>query len=220
MTTRRSRAGGVPACEPGTAAGRSAGQLSGQRPPAQAPGQGDNPLTTDQHRRLAFLAGQWEEEITYADARNNQLQGQGRWVARPAMGLYLQIQYQSNGPMGPYRAFGVMTYDREEQVYRLWWFDNAAAVGEYHGKFTDENTLVFEHTGKVEDKVFRERLSYTRVSPTEVRTRIEQAWGTEGFKPYLQAVAHRTGDAPTPGRDAQRRQNDRPGKEPPERNPN
>jgi hypothetical protein len=201
------------------AAFSSAGQLSGQQP-AQVPGQGENPLTTDQHRRLAFLVGQWEEEITYADAQTDQPRGQGRWVARPAMGLYLHIQYQSNGPMGPYRAFGVMAYDREEQVYRLWWFDNAAAVGEYRGKFTDENTLVFEHSGTVEGKVFRERLTYTRVSPTEVHTRIEQSWRTAEFRPYLQAVAHRTGDAPTPARDARRRQNDRPSKEPPDRNPN
>lgn len=191
----------------------TAGRLGSQQPPAPRPGQGENPLTTDQHRRLAFLAGQWEEEINYAEAQAGQRRGRGRWLARPALGLYLQIQYKGTSPTGPYRAFGVLTYDREEQIYRLWWFDDAG-IGEYRGEFTDENTLVLEHRGKVQGRDFRERIRYTRVSPTEVRTQIEQAWGTGEFKPYLEAVAHRAGEGPSRGPGRQPPKSEPPGKEP------
>ena len=156
-------------------------------------GPGPNPLTTEQHLRLGFLVGQWDEEITYTDAKGSEVKGTGRWVARPALGLYLQIQYEGTSPMGEYRAFGVLTYDHDVQDYRMWWFDDAAGIGEYRGSFTDENTLVLEYSGKAEGKAFRERIRYTRVSPTEVRTRIEQAWEGGEFKPFLEGVAHRTG---------------------------
>ncbi len=64
---------------------------------------------------------------------------------------------------------------RRVRAYRLWWYDSAAGVGEYRGNFTDEKTLVLEHSGKVEGRRFRERISYTRVSANELHTRIEQA---------------------------------------------
>ncbi len=164
--------------------------------PMAARAQGGNPLTTEQHYRLAFLAGQWEEEITYASSPPEQPREKGQWTARPALGLYLVIQYTGASSQPPYRAFAVLTYARDEQAYRMWWFDNAAGIGEYRGNFTDENTLALEHVGKVEGKAFRERIRFTRVSPTEVRTNIEQAWETGEFRPYLEAVAHRTGEAP------------------------
>ncbi len=155
-----------------------------------------NPLATEEHRRLAFLAGQWEEQITYTNAEGQEVKSAGRWVARPTLGLYLQIQYQGTGPQGPYRAFGILTYDRDLGVYRMWWFDDSAGVGEYRGNFTDDDNLVLEYGGKVEGKVFRERIRYTRVAPGEVRTKIEQAWESGEFKPYLEAVAHRTEGLP------------------------
>ena len=164
-------------------------QQTPQGPPAQQPQ--PNPLATRQHFRLAFLAGQWEEQVTYADAKPGEEGFTGRWRARPLLGLYLQINYEGTGPQGPYRAFGVLTWDREAQVYRMWWFDDAVGIGEYKGDFTDENTLTLEHTGTVDGRAFRERIRYTRVSPGEVRTQVEQAWGTAAYQPYLEATARR-----------------------------
>lgn len=167
------------------------GHLASQQPPtqAQAQGTGANPWTLEQHLRLVFLVGAWEEEITYADSKSSGSKVTALWSARPAMGLYLRFQYEETTPVQPYRAFGVLTYDREEQNYRLWWFDNVAGIGEYRGNFTDENTLVLEHSGAKGGKAYRERIRYTRVSPSEVRTHIERAEENGEFKPYLEAVA-------------------------------
>jgi len=170
----------------GPALGQQPTQQQPQRP-LQAPLQ--NPRALPEHRRLAFLLGQWEEEVTYAGPE--QRSGRGRWRARPAMGLYLVFDYEGEGPEGRYGALGVLAYDRGAGDYRLWWFDSSAAIGEYRGNWADENTLVLEHRGTVEGRPFRERISYRRVSLAEVRTRIEQAWDNEEYKPYLEAVARR-----------------------------
>jgi hypothetical protein len=148
-------------------------------------------------RRLAFLVGAWEERVTYSGEAPEQKNegGTGRWSARPMMGRFLQFYYEGVGPQGPYRAFGVLGYDREAQNYRLLWFDDSGGVGDYRGNFADENTLSLEHRGKVEGRDFRERITYTRVSPTEIHTKIEQAWDAGEYRVYLDAQATRTGAA-------------------------
>jgi len=107
------------------------------------------------------------------------------------LGLYLQIEYEGQGPQGGYRAFGMLAWDREAQVCRMWWMDDAAGIGGYQGDFTDANTLTLEHSGTVEGRAFRERIRYSRLAPGEVRTQVEQAWGTGAFQPYLEATAKR-----------------------------
>lgn len=155
-------------------------------------------------RRLAFLVGAWEEKVTYPGETPEQRNegGSGRWFARPMMGRFLQFNYEGTGPQGPYRAFGVLTYDREAQSYRMLWFDDSGGVGDYRGNFADENTLSLEHRGRVDGRDFRERITYTRVSPTEIHTKIEQAWDAGEYRVFLDAQAARTG---APGQGAMRR---------------
>jgi hypothetical protein len=157
-----------------------------------------------ERRRLAFLVGAWEEKVSYAGGTPEQKNegGTGRWFARPLMGRFLQVNYDGVGPQGAYRAFGVLTYDREAQSYRMLWFDDSGGVGDYRGNFADENTLSLEHRGKVDGRDFRERITYTRVSPTEIHTKIEQAWDAGEYRVYLDAQAARIG---APGQGAMRR---------------
>jgi len=152
-------------------------------------------------RRLAFLLGVWEEKVSYAAASGEEKseEGTGRWFARPALGRYIQFNYEGSGPLGNYRALGMLTFDRDALSFRMWWFDSEGGVGDYRGNFVDENTLTLEHRGKTEGRDFRERISYTRVSPMQVRTKIEQAWDSGEYKVYLEAVATRIGDRPPTG---------------------
>ncbi|MBI3484886.1 MAG: DUF1579 family protein [Acidobacteria bacterium] len=169
-----------------------------QRPVGPPPGMQGPGRPGPEGRRLAFLVGAWEEKVTYPGETPEQKNegGTGRWFARPMMGRFLQFNYEGVGPQGLYRAFGVLTYDRETQSYRLFWFDDSGGVGDYRGNFADENTLSLEHRGKVEGRDFRERITYTRVSPTEIRTKIEQAWDAGEYRVYLDAQAIRTGAPP------------------------
>lgn len=169
-------------------------QQSPAMPPTQPPGQALGP----EPRHLAFLVGAWQEKVKYpaeaADQKDEE--GTGRWFARPVLGRFLQFNYEGATPQGPYRALGMLTYDREAQNYRLLWFDDMGGVGDYRGNFTDQNTLSLEHHSKVEGRDFRERISFTRVSPGEVRTRIEQAWDVGAYHIYLEADATRIGPPP------------------------
>jgi hypothetical protein len=86
---------------------------------------------------------------------------------------------------------GVLTWDDTARIYRMWWFDDSGTVGEYRGAFRDENTLVLEYQGKQDGQDFRERLSYSRLGPGQLSTKIEQAQGSSDFAPYLEATARR-----------------------------
>jgi hypothetical protein len=169
-----------------------------QRPPApqDRPQPFQNPRGGPEQRRLAQFLGVWEEIVVYPGQAEGQ--GRGRWFTRPAMGLYLIVQYEGSGPQGDYRAMGVLAWDREAQNYRMLWFDDAGGIGDYLGNFTDDNTLILEHRGKVEGRDFRERITYIRTSPTQLKTRIEQAWEKGEYRIYLEATATRTADQPPP----------------------
>ncbi len=175
-----------------------------QRPVAPLQGMQGPGRPGPEGRRLAFLVGAWEEKVTYPGETPEQKNegGTGRWFARPMMGRFLQFNYEGTGPQRPYRAFGVLAYDRETQSYRMFWFDDSGGVGDYRGNFADENTLSLEHRGKADGREFRERITYTRVSPTEIRTKIEQAWDAGEYRVYLHAQATRAG---VPGQGAVRR---------------
>jgi len=160
------------------------------RPQAQRQPQ-PSPFAGPEDERLAVWAGAWEETVRYAGDPEGQPSGSGRWSARPFFGLYLVINYNGKGPEGPYNAHGVMAFDHETKSYRLWWFDDGANIGEYLGTWKDDHTLVFELKRTSGGKTFRERMTYMRISEDAVETRIEQSWGAEPFKLYLEAAAHR-----------------------------
>lgn len=158
-----------------------------QQPPAAPP---EAPRLPAAHRPLAFLLGQWEEEIRYAGRDEAASRGRGRWRAWPELGHFLAFRYEGRGPEGEYRAIGLLTWDGPQQAYRMWWFDDSGGVAEYRGQVRDA-ALVLEHLGQVDSRPFRERITYTRISADEVRTTIEQAYGTDPYHPYLDAVARR-----------------------------
>lgn len=180
------------------AAGPLDSQQIAPRPGGALPAQRDGPRPGPEGRRLAFLVGAWEEMVKYPGETPEQKAevGTGRWFVRPVLGRFLQFNYEGLGPQGPYHALGMLAYDREAQSYRMFWFDDSGGIGDYRGDFVDENTLTLEHRSKVEGRDFRERISFTRVSPTEIRTKIEQAWDTGEYRVYLEAQATRTGLPP------------------------
>jgi hypothetical protein len=164
-----------------------------QQPPASAQQPPfERPLAGPEYVRLGFFLGTWEEEVTHAGSEGTAPTiGRGRWMARPFLGHFLMFNYEGRGPEGPYRAQGVLTFDRDAQLFRMWWFDDGGGIGDYRGNFTDANTLVLEHQAKKEGRDFRERITYVRVAPGSVRTKIEQAWDSGEFKTVLEASARR-----------------------------
>ena len=150
-----------------------------------------NPFAGTEDQKLMSLAGAWQEDVRYAGDAADSPSGKGRWIARPVFGLYLVMNYEGSGPEGDYHAHGVMAYDHEERTCRLWWFDDTGGIGEYTGAWKDGNTLVFEHKKNSGGRPFRERITYTVRASEELDTKVEQAWGTEAYKFYMEASARR-----------------------------
>ena len=198
--------GGAEQQRPGV--GASGGAQQSQRTPQPSPFAGP------EDERLSVWTGAWEETVRFAGDPENKPSGTGRWRAMPFYGLYVVINYESKGPQGPYHAHGVMAFDHEAKTYHLWWFDDGANINEYTGAWKDDTTLVFELKRTSGGKVFRERITYAKPSEDEVHSKIEQAFGTEPFKLYLESSAHRVAMPEGLGGGSQQRQQ-RPGKRPP-----
>ena len=150
-----------------------------------------SPFAGPEDQKLAMWTGNWEETVRFAGDPADKPSGSGRWRAMPFYGLYVVINYELKGPEGLYHAHGVMAYEHETKTYHLWWFDDGANINEYTGAWKDETTLVFEQKRTSNGKVFRERITYMKPSDDEIHTKIEQAFGTEPFKLYLEGTAHR-----------------------------
>ena len=173
-------------------------QRPGKHPGKQGPGAGggaaarrENPFAGPEDQKILTLAGAWQEDVRYSGDAQDSPSGKGRWIARPVFGLYLVLSYEGMGPEGDYHAHGVMAYDHEDRAYRLWWFDDAGGIGEYTGTWKDDTTIAFEHKKMSGGRPFRERMTYTHVSDDELTTKVEQAWGTEAYKLFFEASAHR-----------------------------
>ena len=177
---------GGPSSATGSAADATTNGRWGRGARAQA-----NPFAGTEDQKLLSLAGAWQEDVRYAGDAAGSPSGKGRWIARPAFGLYLVMNYEGSGPEGDYHAHGVMAYDHEERAFRLWWFDDAGGIGEYTGTWKDANTLVFEHKKNSGGRPFRERITYTLRASDQLETKVEQAWGTEAYKFYMEASAGR-----------------------------
>jgi hypothetical protein len=177
-----------PAPQGGPSQGRGQGAVAGQLAQRAVP---PSPFAGPEDERLAVWSGAWEEGVRFAGDPEDKPSGSGRWRAMPFFGLYIVINYELKGPQGNYHAHGVMGYDHEAKTYHLWWFDDGANISQYTGAWKDDTTLVFETKRSSGGKVFRERITYSKPSEDEIRTKIEQAFGTEAFKLYSQSAAHR-----------------------------
>jgi len=171
----------------GQSQGQGGGGLAQQVQRTQQP----SPFAGGEDERLGVWTGTWEENVRFAGDTEDKPSGTGKWTARAFYGLYVVINYEMKGPDGTYRAHAVMSFDHGAKTYRLWWFDDGANIDEYTGAWKDENTLVFELKRTTEGKSFRQRLTYSRASQDEIHTRIDQAFGTEPYKLYLESAAHR-----------------------------
>jgi len=170
-----------------------------------------SPFAGPEDARLAVWAGAWEETVRFAGDTEDKPSGAGKWLARPFYGLYIVVNYELKGPEGNYHAHAVMAYDHELKTYRMWWFDDGANVNEYTGAWKDDSTLVFEMKKTTGGKVFRERITYAKISDDEVHTKIEQAFGAEPFKVYLESAAHRIALPEGGGNQQQPRKRPQPG---------
>jgi uncharacterized protein DUF1579 len=101
------------------------------------------PAPLDAHRTLAIFAGEWRgEETVYPSRWNPGGSATSHVTARIDLnGLYLiQDTRQSRDGKESFATHGVFTYDREDRLFKLFWFDSlgyfppSPASGGWRGK--------------------------------------------------------------------------------------
>lgn len=133
------------------------------------------PNPTNEHRKLAKIAGQWEgEEKMYPSPWDpNGGIAFGRINSRIALnGFALMNDYeQERDGKITFTGHGVFTYDPEEKVYTLTWFDCMGAPPEvFKGQF-DGDILRMAHGGPG----MHVRLTYDVSEPGYLSTSMEMS---------------------------------------------
>lgn len=110
----------------------------------------DLPRPTDQHRRLAAFAGDWEGDETLHAAppmRPATTKARGRFRSRMAVdGMFLVVDYEEDRDGVPlYGGHGVYGYDAKAGAWTMHWFDRMGSAPErvIHGRF-EGDVLTFE----------------------------------------------------------------------------
>jgi hypothetical protein len=103
----------------------------------------DAPAPLDEHRRLAVLAGEWAgEEMVHPSRWTAGGPATSHVVARMDLnGFYLiQDSRQTRDGKESFATHGVFTFDREDRLYKLFWYDSlgyyppAPASGSWGGQ--------------------------------------------------------------------------------------
>jgi hypothetical protein len=152
------------------------------------------PVPTEEHKRLAQLAGNWTgEEITHPTPWDpNKSRAVGRIRARIDLGGFFLItdnEHEKDGQV-VFRGHGVYGYDPRGKCYTMHWFDSsgtehgAPALGSWDG-----NTLTLQHeTGHLGTT----RYVY-QVSDAELSLRIEHSPDGRNWTLFLEGRYRRNG---------------------------
>src|SRR5215471_15004244 len=101
------------------------------------------PKPQDEHKRLAMFAGEWTgEEMVYPSRWNAGGPATSRVSARIDLnGFYLiQNTVQMRDGKESFATHGVFTYDREDRLYKLFWFDSLGGNARHVYEMIDDNS--------------------------------------------------------------------------------
>ncbi len=167
----------------------------------------ETPRPTDEHRRLAALAGDWEgDETLHAPLPDGAAAAPTTGVFRArvvADGFFLATDYeQRRGDAVTYRGHGVYGYDPSGGVYLMYWFDESGHVplAPVVGRFKD-GTWSYEVVGPQGHS----RYVYQVVGPAEFAFRIETTKDGATWTPFMEGRYRRRlpdGDGVPAGRAA------------------
>jgi hypothetical protein len=106
------------------------------------------PTLTPDHKRLAAFAGEWNGEEVIAPSRWREEAGpaQATVSARVELdGFYVVQEYrQEKDGRTTFRAQGLFTFDREDRLTKLFWFDSLGYVpqGPASGVWRDDTLIL------------------------------------------------------------------------------
>ena len=107
------------------------------------------PMPGPQHENLAKLAGSWSGEETMFPSpwSPEEQQRHGAIEARVLEGFFVVSDYvQKAGDQVTFRGHGVYSWDPNEEVYVMYWFDSMGGAGGIAKGHLEGNQLTFRNT--------------------------------------------------------------------------
>ena len=139
------------------------------------------PKPTEEHRRLARLAGSWEgREVMHPsqwDPKGGEATGRSHLrVALDGFALLIDYEQERDGAI-TFSGHGVVTYDTRDNCYVMHWFDSMGSPPEvFHGTFHD-NVLALAHGGPA----MHVRLTYDISDEKRLKVRMEMSMNGEDW---------------------------------------
>ena len=158
---------------------------------------GDQPPTMEKQKfgpevaRLSFLTGNFVVELmTYDSPMGKGGPGTGHNSAYWVMdSTFVMMDHEDESLAGKYKGHGMFTYDRQENLYKCWWFDNMGGGTLYTGGF-DGDTLVLSTDMKTPQGSAKMKLMW-HPAGQQVKFRIMSDMG-KGFAMLLESTSTRS----------------------------
>ena len=100
--------------------------------------------------------------------------------------FFLVSKYHSTSPALVYDSRALATYDANQACYRSWAFHSLGLIRVSTGKWEGEN-LVFDGAFEFMGMKIKQKITHTKLSPTQIRIILEQDGG-QGFGKIVEAT--------------------------------
>jgi hypothetical protein len=161
-----------------------------QTQPPEAPKPGP------EHKRLGFFVGKWKgtgevKAGPWGPAGKVTSTDTCEWFQG---GFAVVCRYEGQGPTGPARGIGILSYSAEEKVYTYYAVDNSAMTMTTVPKGTvQDNTWTYTDESMMGGQKFKSRATIKEISPTE-QSFVLEIQGPDGkWAPMMESKSTKTG---------------------------
>ena len=173
-------------CVAGLAFGGTA--LAADAPAAPKPGA--------EHKKLGYFVGKWKTE---GDMKDSPMGPGGKMTSDDTCdwfkgGFAIVCRGVGNGPTGPMKSLGIISYSADEKVYTYYGTDNSGMAMTTVPKGTVEgDTWTYNDESKMGGKMVKSRYSMKIVSPTSYTFKYEMQGDDGKWNSMMEGTATRVG---------------------------
>jgi hypothetical protein len=152
---------------------------------AQEKAQGEmpypKPVPGAEMQKLYFQVGDWKV-VEKHESMPGFSGGEGKATIKTRKGpggLSVETDYNGTGPLGQFTGKAIITWEAEEKIYKLYWFDNFQAGGFVITGKWEGNDLVFAGEQKMMGQKYQFKQVFTDITPNSYTCRCYMSEGNQ-----------------------------------------
>jgi Protein of unknown function (DUF1579) len=155
---------------------------------AQAP---QAPKPGPEHQRLGYFVGKWSAQ---GEMKPGPMGPGGKVTAADTCewfegGFSVVCHSEGNGPMGPSKSLGILSYNAEEKVYTYYGVDNSAMTMASVPKGTLKgDTWTYTDEGTMGGQKYKSRVTIKELSPTSYTFRMDMQGPDGKWTPFMEST--------------------------------